>query len=107
MDIKDIENLVFTSSDIPHSLNTVETALFVKLRFLYASFNIGAINREQGAKEKQRFIKEYKTDLLWFEIHKEHIDRLNKSDTLLADANKSDCERCKKLARIIDGRDAP
>lgn len=105
MTVQEIEDHAYRSTRLAEDATTVDQTLYEKLRFLYATYRIGKITLEEATRDKRRYIKQYEMDLLWYTIFKNHVDALNRSGTLLADANCGECERCKQLARVIDGRD--
>lgn len=104
MTIDDIERAAIQGNEMPGELNTAEQLFYQKLRYLYAMFRTGKLDRRQGHLEKLRIIEQYKADLLAYRILESHRRIYNATSQLLSEANKSDCERCKKIAQLLDGR---
>lgn len=100
----EIETLAMEGRNMPRELGTAEQLLFQKLRCLYATHRVGGITFEQGKREKAKIMEQFKADSLAERIHQQHLRIYNQAGSLLADANKSDCERCKLFARLLDGR---
>jgi len=105
MTIEKIERIAFDDGEMPTNLNTAEQLLFQKVRYLYAMYRLGKVSRERGNKEKIKILEQFKADSLSQRIYEQHLRIYNSTGSMLADANKSDCERCKRFAGILDGRE--
>ena len=106
MTAEQIERAAMKAPEMPEGLNTAEQLLFQKFRYLYAAARSGQINRDQGHQEKMRILSAFNTDMLREKIWNQHIEIAHRYEGLLAEAMKSDCERCKRLVRIFDGKEA-
>lgn len=100
----DIEAMAKSGKGMPDGLDSAEQLLFLKFRHLYAEFRLGQINREQGRREKAQILTQFGLDALTCQVMAKHIQIYNTACALLAEANKSDCERCRRLAAVLDGR---
>lgn len=101
----DIETLAMDGGNMPEELSTAEQLLFQKLRCLYVTHRLGRVSLEQGRREKTMILNQFKSDQLAEQIYHQHLRIYNRTGTMLSDAEKSDCERCKRFARILDGRE--
>lgn len=91
--------------DMPQRIDFAERMLFLSLRCLYASYRAGTITREQAKDEKNRILNDYDTTRRWVDIYKETCDIRIKLDSFGKEIETGDCERCKRIMRIFDGRE--
>ena len=105
MTVDEISALAATGSEMPDRLNSAEQRLFQSLRLLYAQYRMGGISPEQGKREKARIISAYEVDLMHFKALKRCTDVIIKLGHLLNE--KSECETCRRVMRIIDERGQP
>lgn len=103
MTVDEISSLAATGSEMPDNLNSAEQRLFQSLRLLYAQFRMGGISPEQGKREKAKMVKAFEVDMLRIQIDRKCMDINIKLGHLLNE--KSTCETCKRVARILDGRE--
>lgn len=100
----DIEKIAMHSDDMPNNLNAAEQLLFLSFRFLYASYHDGKITREQAAREKQALLGRYTEMQRQVEIYRETCDARVKLAGMSKEVESGDCDRCKEMMRIFDGR---
>lgn len=105
MTAKQIEDIAYNGEELPEEATTVDLLLYMQLRYLYGTYKANIITAEQGSADKARCIKEYGVMKLRYDIYKQHMKIYNTTGTLFAEANKSDCERCKRFVSLLDGRD--
>lgn len=108
---QNIERLAFKGNDIPKNITDDERCLFLFLRCLYRDYkdqNITLINAE---KEKAQFTDALNRIMNSKKLSIEYIRRWNRCEYLLADIEKSKCtdcslcDQCRKIARMLDGRE--
>lgn len=102
-DKADIDKLACAGADMPDDLTTSDQLLFLKLKYLYALHRLDAISTEQGRVGKIKIDKQHGLDKLWEGIWKNSADICNRLSPVMSEANKSDCERCKRLVAIFTG----
>lgn len=100
----EIEKIAMHSDDMPDSLNSAEQLLFLSLRFLYESYNRKMIAREQAKKEKQSILSRFQELQRWVDIYQNTCQRRVKLSGLSKEVESGDCNRCKEIMRVLDGR---
>lgn len=103
MDKDDIDKLAHAGADMPDGLSTADQLLFLKLRYLYTLHRAGAIGAERGKIDKQKILEQFRADKIAEGIYHESIRICNGLSPVMSEANKSDCERCKRLVAIFTG----
>lgn len=98
----DLEKLAASGAEMPEGLNTGEQLLFLTLRELYANFRSGAINREQGHREKQRVLDSYRQIKFEQSLFDEHLRLRRRLELEVGSLHKCGCEECRKIAKILD-----
>lgn len=99
-----IERSAMHNDALPAGLNQPEQLLYMSFRCLYASFRAGTINREQAQSEKRELLQEYyKSARLW-EMYRNTCRVRVELGGMSKEVEQGDCERCKKIMRILDGR---
>ena len=104
MNTADIERAAMAGERMPDNLGTAEQLLYQKLRWLYLAYRFGQMTREQGRYEKAYILKQYQQDALTQRIYDRLVKLQPALGQALADANKSGCTVCMRLARLVDGR---
>ena len=100
----DIEKIAMHSDDMPDGLNSAEQLLFLSFRFLYESHRRGMITREQAKKEKQSILSRFGEMQRQVEICQMHYKRYVELAGISKEVESGDCDRCKQIMRILDGR---
>lgn len=103
MTVDEISSLAAIGSEMPDRLNSAEQRLFQSLRLLYAQYRMGSVSPEQGKREKAKIVKAFEVDTLRIQIDRRCMDINLRLGHLLNE--KSNCETCKRVARILDGRE--
>lgn len=101
---EELERLAAKSEPLPNNLTLPEQWLYLSLRVLYREFKTGAITREQATKEKTSILKQFEMAQLHHKAYTQATERSNKYGYLFAEAEKSGCDVCRKIVRILDGR---
>lgn len=104
MTLSDIERSAMHNDSLPTGLNQPEQLLFLSFRCLYASYRAGTINREQAQSEKRELLQAYDTAARWSEIYQDTCRVRIELGGMSKEVEQGDCERCKKIMRILDGR---
>lgn len=105
MTAEELERLAATDAEMPDDLEMPEQLLFLTLRTLYKNFRSGAINKEQGKREKSRILVAYRSlriDYQATEYHNQVRKRLSQNIGNMFDCG---CEHCQKMLRIFNGLD--
>lgn len=103
MSVDELERLAIKSTPMPEGLSLPEQWLYQAFRLLYKEYNAKIINREQAKIEKMQILKSFESAMLWYKIYKRSQEIQYKLSFLLAKMNKSECELCKKVAKIWTG----
>ena len=82
-----------------------DMVLFIGMKYLYIAFKNGMATKEEISTEKKRLIASYKIALVDDELYKAHARLRNRISAQLCELERCGCEHCKKLIRILDGRD--
>ncbi|WP_099206204.1 hypothetical protein [Scatolibacter rhodanostii] len=100
----DIEKSAMHGDEMPGRLNLAEQLLFQSFRCLYHSHKTGIITREQAKKEKQKLLDSFFVSNRLIEIYQETERRNLKLAGMSKEVELGNCDRCKKIMRIMDGR---
>lgn len=103
-DIKEISRYAMTSGEIPEGCDDAAALLFLTLRALYREYEKGYITQEQATKEKAKAIQAYKGWRHWEFVFAETARRNNELDKLKPSIAAGNCEMCKKIVAITEGR---
>ncbi|MDU7338594.1 MAG: hypothetical protein E7L17_10830 [Clostridium sp.] len=101
----DIERSAMHNDTLPVGLTQPEQFLYMSFRCLYSSYRAGTITREQAQSEKHELLSEYDKAIRLHEIFKDTCQAQVKLGGLSKEVEQGDCERCKKIMRILDGRE--
>lgn len=100
----DIERSAMHNDSLPAGLTQPEQLLYMSFRCLYASFRAGTITREQAQSEKRELLQKYDKSARLWEIYRDTCRVRVELGGMSKEVELSDCERCKKIMRILDGR---
>lgn len=101
---EELERLAAKSEPLPDGLTLPEQWLYLSLRLLYKEHKAGMVTREQAAKEKRAILDQYELAKLHYSAYQQTTERTNRYGYLFAEAEKSGCDVCRKIVRILDGR---
>lgn len=102
---KEIETLAKKGTPLPESATLAESLLYHNMRRLYWEYRNGVVDTEQAKKEKGRLIKQFGVQKLWEDCGQEQYERWRKYLRLVSEVEKCGCEICKRIVRILDGRE--
>jgi hypothetical protein len=105
MRINELERLVAKGDPLPDNLTAPEQWLYLSLRTLYREYRAGAITKEQAAAEKAKLTDGYGIANLHYRAYMQASARVNRYSPLLTEAEKNGCDVCRKIVRILDGRE--
>lgn len=111
MEQKDIELAAYSQESMPKNLLDSEKCMYLFLRCLYRDYKDNNITLINAEKEKNEFTFVLNRVLDSKKMFIDCIKRWNKCEYLLSEIEKSTCnicntcELCRKVARIIDGRE--
>lgn len=104
MDILELERRAAQpGAQLPQGLTLGEQMLFYTLEGLYHNFRSGAINREQGAREKRRILDAYRQVQFQEELWEDTQKRRRRISREIGSLYMCACPHCRKLASIMDG----
>lgn len=106
MDLLELEKLAAKpGAELPDGLTLGEQMLFYTLEGLYHNFRSGAINREQGAREKRRILDAYRQVQFQEELWEDTQKRRKRLSREIGSLYLCACPHCRKVASIMDGID--
>ena len=106
MTVEDIEKLAKSGTPLPDNATLAESLLYHNLRRLYWEYRHRILDTEQAKIEKRRLIQQFGLEQLYTTCAQNDYNRWRKYQILQSEAEKNGCEICKKIVRILDGRDA-
>lgn len=98
-----IERAAMHNDSLPTGLTQPEQLLYMSFRCLYASYRAGTITREQAQSEKHELLSEYNKTMRLYGIFQDTCALQVKLGGMSKEVEQGDCERCKKIMRILDG----
>ena len=81
-----------------------DMVLFIGLRYLYVSLNNHSITREEAKLEKKKLLTTYMAAANDQEFYLEQAQHRNRIASELVKLEQCGCEHCKRMIRLIDGR---
>lgn len=105
MTANEIYELARKHQPAPEDMTLPEQLLYTTARNIYKSYSDGIISLEQAKREKIQSIRNFEGLVNKYEIMKQHYAIIVALNPYFTKAEKGDCENCKKIARIFDGRD--
>lgn len=81
-----------------------DMVLFIGLRYLYVSLKNHSITREEAKLQKKKLLTTYMAAAYDQEFYLEQAKHRNRIGSQLVELEKCGCEHCKRLIRLIDGR---
>lgn len=100
-----IERAAMHNDSLPSSLTQPEQLLYLSFRCLYASFRAGTITRDQAQSEKRELLRSFEEAARWRNIYHDTCRVRVELGGMSKEVERGDCERCKKIMRILDGRE--
>lgn len=102
MTSEQIEKTAMHNNALPAGLTQPEQLLFLSFRCLYSSYRAGTITREQAQSEKHELLSEYNKAMRLYGIFQDTCRAQVKLGGISKEVESGDCERCKKIMRILD-----
>lgn len=103
---KEIEALAKKGTPLPDTATLADSLFYHCLRLLYREYRDGIINRDQAKREKSRLVNQFGVQKLWERCGQNKYDRWRRYQTIQTEAEKNGCPICKRIVRILDGRDS-
>ena len=100
-----IERQAANLQPMPDGLSGPEQLLFLSLRTVYRDYRAGAINTDQAKREKAEVVKAYRLYAARDAAGENLMERLRRSELVRREIERGGCELCRRLTRILDGRD--
>ena len=105
MTVEDVEKLAKCGTPLPDTATLAESLLYHNLRRLYWEYRYHILDADQAKIEKNRLINQFGVQQLWEQCGQEQHDRWRRYQRIQAEAEKHGCDICKRIVRILDGRD--
>lgn len=105
---KEIEQAAWNGVDIQPQLSEfIEYVYYVGLRNIYESYHSGLTERETAMQQKKQLQQLYSRFDISRRIYREHQAIESALGGYRKGLETCGCEHCKKLLRLIDGREIP
>ncbi len=105
MTANEIYELARTHQPAPDGMTLPEQLLYTTARNIYKSYSDGIISLDQAKREKAQSIRAFEGLVTDYKCMKQHYAINVALDPYLVKAEKGECENCKRIARIFDGRE--
>lgn len=100
MTAQEIESLIKANRTMPDGLNIAERNYFMALEYLARSPQ----DKEEKARRYKMLKESFEDCQRWIGIYKESFEIRLKLAGYSKEVESGDCERCKKMMQIFDGR---
>lgn len=100
-----LQTAAFNGETLPDGLSGPEQLLFLSLRTVYRDYRAGAINKNQAKREKAEAVKAYRLNAARDAVGENLMERIRRSELVRREIERGGCELCRRLTRILDGRD--
>lgn len=101
MTTKEIEELIKKGLPLPATATIHEQYYYSAIDTIFTLYKLGKLNKVEFKNQQKRYIDMYNKVLLWKEIFNRHLAMQKE----LVQVEFKNCDICKKVARILDGRD--
>ena len=105
MTAAEIDEIARHGQPMPDNMRLTEILLYQSLRLLYRSYKLKIVSKEQAKSEKARIIQQFGVQNLWERTDAESAERWHKYQVVQSEAEKHGCEICRRIVRILDGRE--
>ncbi len=99
-----IEIHAMHNDPLPDGLKYPEQLLFMSFRALHQSVRAGQVTREQAHAEKGKLLDQFTDWMRWDGIYQDTCKMRAELGGMSKEVESGNCEQCKKLMRIFDGR---
>ncbi len=101
---KEIEALAKKKTPLPDDATLADMLYYQNLLLLYREFKAGIIDKGQGKLMKSKLVSQYGVQKLWEKCGQNNYERWRKYQVIQTEAEKNGCPICRKIVRILDGR---
>lgn len=101
----DIQKLVMNGQCLPDNSPLPEERLWEILNVLHRSYRGGKVTIEYAKQRAAKLRIEFDRDMMMYDCFVAATDRQNRYSHILTEAEKNGCPICKKIVRILDGRE--
>lgn len=105
MTVKELELWAKKGTPLPEGASLAESLFYHNLRALYKEYRDGIVDKERARIEKTRLVNQFGVQKLWEDCGQNEYVRWRRYQTIQAEAEKNGCEICRRIVRILDGRD--
>lgn len=102
---KEIEALAKKGTPLPDKATLAESLFYYNLRALYKEYRDRVIDRDRAKVEKVRLFNRFGVQKLWEDCGQENYERWRGFLKLASEAEKNGCEYCKRIVRVLEGRE--
>ena len=101
MTTKEIEELIKKGLPLPATATIHKRYYYNAIDTIFTLYKLGKLNKIEFKNQQKQYIDMFNKVLLWDEIYSQHLAMRKE----LVQVEFKDCETCKKVARILEGRD--
>lgn len=105
MTAKEIEGLAKKGTPLTESATLAESLFYCNMRALYKEYRDGIIDKDRAKVEKVRLVNRFGVQKLWEDCAQENYERWRRFLQLASVAEKNGCEYCRRIVRVLDGRE--
>lgn len=107
LDFDEIAEKAYRHDPLPESCQLHELRCYEMLVIVYQQYSEGRIDINEAKDAKRRIKATYETDCVQYRMYKALADREKKINLsgIMRDIELSDCPYCKRLVKIMDGRE--
>lgn len=101
MTTKEIEELIKRGLPLPATATIHEQYYYSAIDTIFTLYKLGKLNKVEFKNQQKQYIDMFNKVLLWDKIYSQHLAMRKE----LVQVEFKDCDTCKKVARILEGRD--
>ena len=102
------EKAAMNGEEMPDNLSPPDQALFLGLKYLYAQWKLGIIDKATAVKEKRKLLGAYEVHRFWDQLGDSWAEALKATDLARAEYRKTrTLENADRLVAVLDGRKSP
>lgn len=103
MTTKEIEELIKKGLPLPATATIHEQYYYSAIDTIFTLYKLGKLNKVEFKNQQKKYVDMLNQVLRWDKIYNQHL-KIRKE---LVQVEFKDCEICKKVARILEGREMP
>lgn len=92
------------NADMPSRLTQAEELLFLSFRCLYYAYHNGIVDKKKAQSEKKKLINSFELNQNLIKMYQTSCDISIKLAGMSKEIEAGDCDMCKKLMWIFDGK---